>query len=89
MQDLYPRNSIKDLWKLIFIYHQYTFPNMLVLARLALIMPHQTADRERGFSCQNGVKTSMEKRLQKHMKDLMTIKIEYFMELSPECCNVM
>ena len=77
MQEMYPRTSIKDLWKMIFTYHQDTFPNMLVLARLALIMPYQTADCERGFSCQNGIKTSRRNRLQeKHLNDLMTIKIE-------------
>ena len=77
MQEMYPRTSIKDLWKMIFTYHQDTFPNMLVLARLALIMPYQTADCERGFSCQNGIKTSRRNRWQeKHLNDLMTIKIE-------------
>ena len=77
MQEMYPRTSIKDLWKMIFTYHRDTFPNMLVLARLALIMPYQTADCERGFSCQNGIKTSRRNRLQeKHLNDLMTIKIE-------------
>ena len=40
-QEMYPRNSIRDLWQFIFTYHQDTFPNMLVLARLTLIMPCQ------------------------------------------------
>ena len=38
-------------------------PNLIKLANLALIMPYQTADCERGFSCQNAIKCSKRNRL--------------------------
>lgn len=49
----------------------------MTLANLALIMPYQTADSERGFSCQNGTKTSRRSRMEEGtMNTLMTIKVE-------------
>ena len=58
MQQLYPRDSTKILLKLLHDYHKDSLPNLMTLANLGLIMPYQTADCERGFSCQNGIKTS-------------------------------
>lgn len=56
MEQHYPRDSTKLLWKLLFDFHKAVLPNMIKLSNLALIMPYQTADCERGFSCQNGIK---------------------------------
>ena len=77
LEQQYPRNSLKILWKLLFQFHKDTLPNLLVLAELALIMPYQTADCERGFSCQNSIKTSKRNRMKDtQMNNLMTVKIE-------------
>ena len=73
----YPRDSMKVLWKLLFDFHKEVLPNMIKLANLALIMPYQTADCERGFSAQNGIKTARRNRLGKvNLNILMTIKCE-------------
>jgi hypothetical protein len=77
LQNMYPRDSTKNLYKLLSDFHKDTFPNLLVLANLALIMPYQTADCERGFSFQNGIKTARRNRLQQDsLNSLMTIKCE-------------
>ncbi|KAL8585999.1 hypothetical protein ACOMHN_045385 [Nucella lapillus] len=44
LQNHYPRESTKKLYKLLFEFHKESFPNLLVLANLALTMPLQTAD---------------------------------------------
>ena len=77
LQNMYPRDSTKRLYKLLFDFHRDAFPNLLVLAQLALIMPFQTADCERGFSCQNGIKTKGRSRLLKdNLNTLMTMTFE-------------
>lgn len=77
MEQRYPRDSTKILWKLLFDFHKDVLPNMIILSNLALIMPYQTADCERGFSCQNGIKTARRNRLkEKSINVLMTIKCE-------------
>lgn len=77
MEQRYPRDSTKILWKLLFDFHKDVLPNMIILSNLALIMPYQTADCERGFSCQNGIKTARRNRLkEKSLNVLMTIKCE-------------
>ncbi|KAL8566900.1 hypothetical protein ACOMHN_008757 [Nucella lapillus] len=77
LQNHYPRESTKKLYKLLFEFHKETFPNLLVLANLALTMPLQTADCERGFSCQNAIKTARRNRLKEdNLNVLMTIKCE-------------
>ena len=77
MDQMYPRDSTKILWKLMYMHHRESLPNLMILANLALIMPYQTADCERGFSCQNGIKTSRRSRMkEKSMNILMTIKVE-------------
>ena len=53
-----PRDSLSKLYKLLFEFHKDSFPNLLSLARLALVIPFQTADCERGFSCQNVIQTA-------------------------------
>ena len=54
----YPTEKLSTLWSCIVKFHADTFPNLLKLAQLALILPLQTADVERGFSAQNLTKTA-------------------------------
>ena len=44
LEQLYPRDKTNQLLKLLHMYHQDSFPNLMVLANLAMIMPYQTAD---------------------------------------------
>ncbi|XP_021339253.1 zinc finger protein 862-like [Mizuhopecten yessoensis] len=77
LDQMYPRDSTRLLLKLLFQFHEDVLPNLLVLANLCLIMPYQTADCERGFSCQNGIKTARRNRMcEEHLNTLMTIKCE-------------
>lgn len=76
MQNKYVRGSISMLYKFLFDYHKETFPNLLVLANLALIMPYQTAECERGFSCQNGIKSARRNRLQGDGLNVLMTKCE-------------
>jgi hypothetical protein len=77
LDNAYPRYSIQSLYKILHDYHKEAFPNLLILANLALIMPYQTADCERGFSCQNQIKTAKRNRLEEEsLNVLMTIKCE-------------
>ena len=77
IEQRYPRDRLSGLWKLIFLYHRESVPNLIKLANLALIMPYQTADCERGFSCQNAIKSSKRSQLKADsLNSLMTIKIE-------------
>ena len=39
IERMYPRDSTKVWWKLLFDFHEDILPNMLVLGKLALIMP--------------------------------------------------
>jgi hypothetical protein len=53
------------------------FPNILALAKIALVMPVSTAAVERGFSTLKRIKTRLRSRLQDAtLSDLMTIRIE-------------
>ena len=77
LQNHYPRDSLSKLYKLLFEFHKDSFPNLLILTRLALVIPFQTADCERGFSCQNAIQTAKRNRLKEDkMNVLMTIKCE-------------
>ena len=77
LEQRYPMDPTKGLWKLLYLHHRDVLPNLMKLANLALIMPYQTADCERGFSCQNGITTARRNCLkEKHLNVLMTIKIE-------------
>ena len=73
----YPRDQTNRLLKLLHMFHSDSFPNLLTLANIALIMPYQTADCERGFSAQNHIKSAKRGRIQsKQLNALMRIKIE-------------
>ena len=73
----YPTEKLSTLWSCIFKFHADTFPNLMKLAQLALILPMQTADVERRFSAQNLTKTSHRNRMEAETLDnLMTISVE-------------
>ena len=58
------------------MYHKDSFPNMRVLAELALTSVVQTAGCERGFSTQNKILTKSRSRLTvENQNQLMMIKI--------------
>ena len=77
LEQMYPRDNSQTLWKLIQSNHGNQFPNLVKLARLALHIPLQTADCERGFSCQNIIHTNIRNRLEPlRVNQLMTIQIE-------------
>ena len=63
IQQKYPTDKFHILWGLIHKYHGTEFPNLMKIAELALIAPLQTADCERGFSCQNDIKTRDRNRM--------------------------
>ena len=73
----YPTEKLSMLWSCIVKFHADTFPNLVKLAQLALILPLQTADVERGFSAQNLTKTANRNRMEAETLDsLMTISVE-------------
>lgn len=77
LQNMYPRDSTKLLYKLLHQYHKESFPNLLVLAKIALLLPLHTSDCERGFSAQNAIKTARRSRLEEGtLNTLMTMKCE-------------
>ena len=76
-QEGYPREKLQQLWMLVFQHHKDTFPNLLRLAAIALVMPYHTADCERGFSEQNQTKNKLRNRLEQgSLHRLMMIKLE-------------
>ncbi|XP_077863952.1 zinc finger protein 862-like [Saccoglossus kowalevskii] len=64
LSQMYPRDKMAILWKLLYTYHRGLLPNLLKLAKIALVLPVQTADCERGFSVQNKIKTKTRNRLE-------------------------
>ena len=73
----YPTGKLSMLWSCIFKFHPDTFPSLLKLVQLALTLPLQTADVERGFSAQNLIKTAHTYRMEENTVDnLMTISVE-------------
>ena len=76
IQQKYPRNSTATLWKYIHEFHSQSFPNLLKLAEIGLILPLHTSDVERGFSVQNLIHTGLRNRLGVEMVDKhMTINL--------------
>lgn len=63
IQQKYPTDKFHIMWGLIHKYHGTEFPNLMKIVELALIAPLQTADCERGFSCQNDIKTRDRNRM--------------------------
>ena len=70
----YPRDQMWKLWHLIAKFHP-EFPNLSVLARLALTSSVHTAGCERGFSVQNRILTTFRNRLTiENQQKLMRVK---------------
>ena len=77
LDQMYPRDSTAKLWELISMHHKEQFPNLTILAALALAHPVHTSDCERAFSCQNRITTPLRNRLSStHCDQLMRVKIE-------------
>ena len=75
-EHMYPNDSLSRLWQIIYKHHKDNFPNLFQLARLALIIPLQTADCERGFSRQNLIKDAQRNRLSgERLTKLMRISL--------------
>ena len=73
----YPRDNMAALWQNIVKFHSDTFPNLLKLAQVALLLPVHTADVERGFSSQNCILTPKRNRLAMNTQNmLMKVKME-------------
>ena len=73
----YPRDNMAALWQNIVKFHSDTFPNLLKLAQVAVLLPVHTADVERGFSSQNCILTPKRNRLAINTKNmLMKVKME-------------
>ena len=73
----YPTENLSTLWSCTFKFRADTFPNLLKLAQLALILPLQTADVEGGFTAQNLTKTAHRNRMEAEtLHNLMTISVE-------------
>ena len=73
----YSGNSTADLWNIISAHHGASFPNLLRLSEIGLLMPLQTAAVERGFSVQNIIHSKQRNRLNPDsVSRLMTVSIE-------------
>ncbi|XP_046583689.1 zinc finger protein 862-like [Haliotis rubra] len=77
LKERYARDNFSKLWTEICAHHKSMFPNLLTLARLALVVPLQTVDCELGFSCQNNIHNPARNRLcAERLNTLMLIKLE-------------
>ena len=73
----YPTENLETLWKGIATCQRETYPNLIKLAKIALVYPVHTADSERGFSAQDAVKLSPRNRLSSiSVETLLIIKLE-------------
>ena len=73
----YPTESLPVLWQIISTHHGDAFPNLVILASMAMVFPVHTADVERGFSAQNKLKTHLRNRLSSHRLNIIAvIKLE-------------
>ena len=72
-----PSKTLPVLWSIISTHHGDTFPNLVILASMAVVFPVHTVDVERGFSAQNMLKTQLWNRLSSQgLNIIATIKIE-------------
>ena len=75
-QQQYPVETLVGTWKIIAEHHRESFPNLILLATLAIIHPVHTADCERAFSSQNVITTSLRNRINsRHCNAQMKIMI--------------
>lgn len=78
LAEMFPRDSMVQLWQLIAQYHKDEFPNLICLAALALTCPTNTADCERSFSVQNYITTQKRANISAHTCDqLMRVCITW------------
>lgn len=68
---MYPRDRMSELWKLIIVHHKEEFPNLIKLAVLALTCAVHTADCERSFSVQNYITTQRRAALSSEKCDML------------------
>ena len=64
-------SNIADLSGIMILGHHESFPNIAVLAKVALALPVSTIEVERGFSQQNLIKTRTRTRLLPQNLDLL------------------
>ena len=77
IEQRYPTDNSQMLWSILCKYHGEAFPNLITLAKLLLVIPLQTADCERGFSCQNRIHTALRNKLKpSKVEQLMTVMLE-------------
>ena len=77
VRERYVRVSTVNLWKTIEEFYGDSFPNLIKLAQLSLVLPLQTADVERSFSVQNQIKTAQRNRISPEMlNQLMVVNVE-------------
>lgn len=77
LAEQYSRDSLVKLWKSIVKYHRDQFPNLTILAKLAITCAVHTAGCERGFSVQNRILTTFRNRLSvETQQQLMQVKLE-------------
>ena len=71
------KTGLQDLLKVLNEHHSETFPNILFLLELGLIMPLHTSHVERGFSAQNNIVIANRNMISpKTVNKLMLIKCE-------------
>ena len=77
LAEMYHRDNIVNLWKLINTHHNHQFPNLITLATLALTSAVHTAGCERGFRVQNRILTKYRTRMNVDKQDkVMRIKLK-------------
>ena len=76
LQQLYPRDNMKELLALITKFHKEEFPNMMKLAYYAITHATHTSDCERSFSNQNNITIAQRNRLcPENIDKIMRIQI--------------
>ena len=68
-----PSKSLPVLWSIFSTHHGDTFPNLVILATMAMVFPVHTADVERGFSAQNMLRNRLSSQ---RLNIIATIKLE-------------
>ena len=77
LEQRYPRDSTFELWRIMNEHHKDQFPNLIRLVKIAMHVPLQTADCERGFSAQNNIHTATRNKLSSEtVNKLMLIQLQ-------------
>ena len=78
LEQRYPRDNTFELWKIVNEHHKDQFPNLIRLVKIAMHMPLQTADCDRGFSAQNHIHTATRNKLSSEtVNKLMLIRLQH------------